>query len=105
MNDKQLMSEIHETNLGYLLLAQHMIKADKATAVFRLGVSEDVAEILEQLSPGQIMKMAASSMLMFRFRFDDQMILKLLTDYSSKKPLASSHAAILMAGQPVAGIA
>ena len=105
MNKEQLLNEIRETNLAYLLLAQQMIRLDKATGMFRLGVSDDVALILEQLSPGQILKMAASNMLLCRFRFDDRMILGLLTDYSKSKPMVQSHAAVLMAGQPAAGLA
>lgn len=105
MNKEQMLDEIRETNLAYLLLAQQMIKLDKATGMFRLGVSDDVALILEKLSPGQILKMAASNMLLCRFRFDDSMILGLLTDYSKSKPMVHSHAAVLMAGQPALGLA
>ena len=105
MDNDQLMGEIRETNLGYLLLAQQMIKTDKAAGIFRLGIRQEVAEILAQLSAAQIMKMAASNMLLCRFRFDDRMILGLLTDHSKNKPMASSHAAVLMAGQPAAGLA
>ena len=105
MSTEQLMGEIRETNLGYLLLAQQMIRADRPTGMFRLGISEDVADILEQLSPAQIMKMAASNMLLCRFRFDDRMILGLLTDHNKSKPMMQSHAAVLMAGQPAAGLA
>lgn len=104
MSREQLMNEIQETNLGYLLLAQQMIRLDKATAMFRLGVSDDVATILDQLSPGQILKMAASNMLLCRFRFDDRMICGLLTDHGKGKPMGHTHAAVLMAGQPAAGL-
>ncbi len=104
MNNEQLLGEIRETNLAYLLLAQQMIRLDKATGMFRLGVSDDVAQILDQLTPAQIMKMAASNMLLCRFRFDDRMILGLLTDHNTRKPMVQSHAAVLMAGQPAAGL-
>ncbi|MEQ1772799.1 MAG: flagellar transcriptional regulator FlhD [Burkholderiales bacterium] len=105
MSREQLINEIQEANLSYLLLAQQMIRLDRAAAIFRLGVSDEVARILDQLSPGQILKMAASNMLLCRFRFDDGMILGLLTDHGKEKPLMQSHAAVLMAGQPAAGLA
>jgi flagellar transcriptional activator FlhD len=105
MSREQLMNEIRETNLAYLLLAQQMIRLDKASAIFRLGISDDVARILDQLSPGQILKMAASNMLLCRIRVDDQLILGLLTDHGSEKPMVQSHAAVLMAGQAAAGLA
>ena len=105
MSNQQLINDVRETNLAYLLLAQQMIRLDKATALFRLGIGDDVAQILETLSPGQILKMAASNMLLCRFRFDDRMICGLLTDHGKGKPMAHSHAAVLMAGQPAVGLA
>jgi flagellar transcriptional activator FlhD len=104
MGNEQLLSEIRETNLAYLLLAQQMIRLDKATGIFRLGISQDVADILAQLSPGQILKMAASNMLLCRFRVDDRLLMGLLTDHGAK-PMGQSHAAVLMAGQSAAGLA
>jgi flagellar transcriptional activator FlhD len=105
MNNEQLLDEIRDTNLAYLLLAQQMVRLDKATGMFRLGVNPATAEVLEQLSPGQIVKMAASNMLLCRFRFDDRKILGLLSDNGGSKPMGSSHAAVLMAGQPAVGLA
>jgi flagellar transcriptional activator FlhD len=37
---------ISDFNLSYLLLAQRMILAHDAEAMFRLGVSQEVAEII-----------------------------------------------------------
>lgn len=105
MSNEQLLSEIRDTNLAYLLLAQQMIRTDMATAMFRLGISQEVAEIVERLSPAQIMKMAASNMMLCRFRCDDRAILGLLSDHNANKPMQASHAAVLMAGQPAAGLA
>ncbi len=104
MNKEQMMNEIQEANLSYLLLDQQMIRFDRATALFRLGITEDVAGILDQLSPGQILKIAASNMLLCRFRFDDRAICGLLADHGKGKPMAQTHLALLMAGQPAAGL-
>src|SRR5262245_58322371 len=105
MNTEQLLAEIRETNLAYLLLAQRMVKADKASAMFRLGISDEVADVLDQLSPGQILKMAASNLLLCRFRCDDRLILGLLSDHGTSKPLSQTHATVLMAGQPATAMA
>ena len=104
MTNDQLLGEIREANLNYLLLAQQMINTDKPAGMFRLGVSQEVADILAQLTPAQIIKMAASNMLLCRFRFDDSMILGLLVDHGKSKPMAQSHAAVLMTGLPAAGL-
>jgi flagellar transcriptional activator FlhD len=87
--------------MTYLILAQRMIRDDRDEALFRLGVSE-VAEILADLTPGQMLKIAAMNTLMCRFRFDDQMIWNLLTSHSRDRAansVAGVHAAILMTTQ------
>lgn len=105
MKIDEMLSEMREVNLSYLMLAQNMIRADKATAVFRLGISHEVASIIEALTPAQILKLAGSGMLMSRFRFEDGAILELLTSHTRERTVAQSHAAILMACQPAAALA
>lgn len=105
MKSEQLLSEIREANLSYLMLAQNLVREDRDTAIYRLGVTEAVANILEKLSAAQLVRMAASSMLLFRFRFDDSLIVDMLSDYGNGKLMAGSHAAVLMAAQPAAGLA
>ncbi len=99
MTENEIMSEIRDANLNYLMLAQQMIRADKATAIFRLGISKDIADLLEGLSNLQILKLASNNMMLARFRFEDGAILGMLTDYTKDRALASSHAAILLSGQ------
>jgi flagellar transcriptional activator FlhD len=94
---EQLLEEIREANMSYLILAQHLIRKDKAEALYRLGVSEEVADIIERLSTAQILKIAASNMLMCRFRFDDEVVWNLLTSHGRDRGVAGAHAAILMA--------
>ncbi|HET9112847.1 MAG TPA: flagellar transcriptional regulator FlhD [Burkholderiales bacterium] len=101
MTTNDILAEIRDTNLNYLMLAQQMIRADKAAAIFRLGVDAQIAELLEGLSNSQLLKLANSNMMLARFRFDDGAILGMLTSYSKDRLLAQSHAAILMAGQAV----
>ena len=102
--NEQLLQEVREVNLSYLVLAQHMIRADKAQALYRLGVSEEVAAILDQLSPSQLMKIASSNQLLMRFRFDDDVVWNLLTSHSRAQlapgaAVAGLHANIVMASQ------
>jgi flagellar transcriptional activator FlhD len=104
MRTDQLMDQIREANLSYLMLAQAMVRDDKDAAIYRLGVSADVAGILERLTPAQLVRMAASNMLLFRFRFDDRLIVDMLSDYGSGKLMAGSHATVLMAARPAAGL-
>jgi flagellar transcriptional activator FlhD len=101
MNTNDMIAEIRDANLGYLMLAQQMIRADKATAIFRLGISSDIADMIEGMNNAQILKLAGTNMMLARFRFEDGTILGMLTNYNKDRGLAHSHAAILMAGQSV----
>jgi flagellar transcriptional activator FlhD len=97
-----MLAEIREANLSYLMLAQSLIRTDREQALFRLGISEDTAILLNTLSPAQMMKMAASNTLLCRFRMDDDLVWNLLTSHG--KPAANDsvsrlHASILMAGR------
>lgn len=101
MTPNDMMAEIRDANLSYLMLAQQMIRADKATAIFRLGIAKEIADLIEGLNNSQILKLAGSNMMLARFRFEDSSILCMLTNYNKERALAHSHAAILMAGQAV----
>jgi flagellar transcriptional activator FlhD len=87
------------------MLAQQMIRADKATAIFRLGVSKDIADLLEGLSNLQLLKLSSSNMMLARFRFDDSAILGMLTNYTKNSTQAQLHKAVLMSGQRAESIA
>jgi len=107
--DEQLLSEIREVNLAYLMLAQHMIRADRAQALYRLGVNHEVAEVIVKLSPAQLMKIASGNQLIARFRFDDDVVWDLLTSHGNvaSTPLGAAvsglHANIVMAGKMAPG--
>ena len=47
MNSEQILAEIREANLSYLMLAQNLIRADRDQALYRLGISEDSADLVE----------------------------------------------------------
>jgi flagellar transcriptional activator FlhD len=99
MNEFEMMSEIKDANLNYLMLAQQLIRSDKATAIFRLGISKDIADLLEGLSNLQLLKLSSTNMMLARFRFDDSAILGMLTNYTKDRSQAHLHTAVLMAGQ------
>lgn len=103
MTDEQLNAEIREANLTYLMLAQNLIRRDKAEAQFRLGISEESADLMATLSPAQLSKIASSSMLLCRFRMDDEVVWSLLTNHAARKVdndnTTRLHASILMAGR------
>lgn len=103
MNTEQILAEIREANLTYLMLAQTLIRHDKAEAIFRLGINEDAADILASLSAAQVMKIASRNTLLCSFRVDDSLVWGLLTNHNTSKvgndATNTLHANILMAGR------
>ena len=101
MNADQILAEIREANLSYLMLAQSLIRTDREQALYRLGISEDSAALLVLLTPAQMMKIAASNTLLCRFRMDDDLVWSLLTNHgkSANDGTNRLHASILMAGR------
>lgn len=104
MKPTDTYNDIKEVNLAYLMLAQNMIRSDREAAMFRLGVSEEIADILEALTPGQILKMASSDMLLCSFRFDDSLLIDLLANHERERGAGHVHAAILAARRPVESV-
>jgi flagellar transcriptional activator FlhD len=102
MNTEQILSEIREANLSYLMLAQSLIRADRDQALFRLGISEEAADMIATLSPAQTMKIAAGNQLLCRFRMDDELVWGLLTNHgksAANDGVSRLHASILLAGR------
>ncbi|PZP35025.1 MAG: flagellar transcriptional regulator FlhD [Roseateles depolymerans] len=102
MNADQMLAEIREANLSYLMLAQTLIRTDREQALYRLGVSDETATLIATLSPAQIMKIASGNTLLCAFRMSDDLVWGLLTSHA--KPGTSDsvnrlHASILMAGK------
>ena len=102
MNTEQILAEIREANLSYLMLAQSLVRSDKEQALFRLGVSEETATLIGTLTSAQMMKMASGNTLLCRFRMDDDMVWNLLTSHgkgAANDGMSRLHASILMAGR------
>lgn len=103
MNTDQILAEIREANLSYLMLAQSLIRSDREQALFRLGISDETAGMIGALTPAQMMKIASGSTLLCRFRMDDDLVWNLLTNHgkgaANDGAASRLHAAILMAGR------
>ena len=102
MTSEQILAEIREANLSYLMLAQSLVRHDKEQALFRLGLSEDNANLIASLSAAQMMKIASGNTLLCRFRMDDDMVWNLITSHgkgAANDGMSRLHASILMAGR------
>ena len=102
MHADQILQEIREVNLSYLMLAQSLIRSDREQALFRLGLSEQAADRLSSLSPAQVVKVASSNTLLCRMRMEDDLVWSLLTNHgkgTANDSVSRLHASILMAGR------
>jgi flagellar transcriptional activator FlhD len=102
MNTEQILAEIREANLSYLMLAQSLIRSDREQALYRLGITEDTANTIGALTPAQTMKVSQSSTLLCRFRMDDELVWNLITSHgksAANESVGRLHAAILLAGR------
>lgn len=99
--DPAFLDDIRQTNLSYLMLAQRLIRADRSQALFRLGLSEESADMIAMLTPAQVMRVASSRQLLCSMRVDDNLVWTLLTNHgkSSSDNVTRLHANILMAGR------
>lgn len=93
MNAKQLHEEIRETNLSYMGLVQKMIRADKSGVASRLGVSEEMADLVLGLSPAQLVKMSATNLLLCCFHFDESLLLNMVVDHKKGRAVLPALAA------------
>jgi len=102
MNTEQILAEIREANLSYLMLAQSLIRTDREQALFRLGVSEETAALIGTLTSSQMMKIATTNTLLCRFRMDDDVVWNLITNHgkgAANDGMSRLHASILLAGR------
>nr|WP_301334479.1 flagellar transcriptional regulator FlhD [Variovorax dokdonensis] len=98
--DTQITREIGDINLAYMLLAQKLVKQDRAEAMFRLGISRELADLLANMSLSQIMKLAASTFLLCSFRLHDHPVFSAMGD-EKESLMQQAHMSILMAARRI----
>jgi flagellar transcriptional activator FlhD len=93
------LSEIRDVNLSYLMIAQQMTRHDRAEAIFRVGISGEIADLIANLSNAQVLKIAGCNVMLSRFRFNDAAILSTLLRDKAGTGATPVHASIIMASQ------
>lgn len=96
MHTSELLKHIYDINLSYLLLAQRLIVQDKASAMFRLGINEEMATTLAALTLPQMVKLAETNQLVCHFRFDSHQTITQLTQDSRVDDLQQIHTGIML---------
>lgn len=96
MGTSELLKHIYDINLSYLLLAQYLINDERASAMFRLGIDNSMADALSQLTLPQMVKLAETNQLVCHFRFNDHNTIEHLTKESRVDDLQQIHTGILL---------
>ncbi|ANN80852.1 flagellar transcriptional regulator FlhD [Bordetella flabilis] len=101
------LSAIREVNLSYLLVAKHLLRDNRASAMFRLGLDEETAQILLALTPAQTVQIASAGSLLCGFRLNEANLRALGLDESRPAARVAGHylhhVTILLAKQALAG--
>ena len=94
----RLNAEIESLNLNALILAQNLLRSRREEALFRFGIDEKTAALIDSFSVKQMQTIAKAPYFLFPFRFDH----KVIWDILSANPLEGrslAHAMIAAGGR------
>jgi flagellar transcriptional activator FlhD len=89
----ETLASVREVNLMYLQLAQRLLVSEPETARRLLGLTEDVAQAIGQLTVAQIGRLASSTHILCFFRMTSYDLLAGLAGKVSNAELAARAAA------------
>ena len=87
-------------NISIILLAQRMLHGDRSSAMFRLKIDDEMAELLLSLNARQLAKLARTNQLLCHFGHDSAERLRQVTHNQREQGLSHFHASLLMACRP-----
>mgnify|MGYP002335871305 CR=1 FL=1 len=101
--NSEIFREIGDINLAYMLLAQKLVKQDRAAAMFRLGIGDELADLLANMTLSQIVRLASSNLLLCSFRLEDNPMFAVMGQQNDGA-LQQAHMSILMAARQQANV-
>lgn len=99
MKVTEMSKEISDLNLTYMLLAQKLLRQDRAAAMFRLGISRELADMLVGMSLAQIVRLATTNFVLCSFRLDDLASMGAVVQEAKDPLLQQAHVSIVLAGR------
>lgn len=97
MSQINFIDEIQDLNLAYLLLAQRLLGEDRETAMFRLKIDGELAELLVGLNARQLAKLARTNQLLCRLCPVSAEQVQQVVDNPRDQGLAGLHTSLLLA--------
>lgn len=97
MIDKDMLEEIQELNLTYMLLAKQLLNEDREAGMFRLGINEEVADYILSLPARKLARIARTSQFLCTPRIDN--VKEFEATIASHRPhhATPAHHALLLA--------
>lgn len=95
MFSPEVENEITDLNIAYLLLAQRLLREDRAAGMLQLGIGREQAEFIARLAVPEILTMSSARGLLCGFRMGGPVRTVLQTGHD--EPLQRAHLFIVLA--------
>ncbi|HET8816374.1 MAG TPA: flagellar transcriptional regulator FlhD [Pseudidiomarina sp.] len=97
MSQSRTLEELQDLNLSYLLLVQKLILEDRETAIFRLKIEADLADLLANLTLREMTLLARQQQSVLRPQLASAQQLRAVFENKRDTGLQETHLAMLMA--------
>lgn len=101
MTNTELLDEVRDMNLSYLMLAQRLLKEDRAIAQFRLKLDDGTADTVMSLTTRQLGHLARTNQFLFHFKFTSGTQLEHVLETKLDESMVQTHTSLLMAAASV----
>ena len=98
--NENLLRDIRDANINYLVLVQRMLNDDYSTGLFRSGLSHEVGQRLRNMSMSQIQALANMNSMICSFRLNDAALLNALSKDDMGGVLQQTRTTIALAQMP-----
>ncbi|NKE66142.1 flagellar transcriptional regulator FlhD [Ramlibacter sp. RBP-2] len=95
MFSPEVENEITDLNIAYLLLAQKLLREDRAAAMLQLGIDRGQAQFIGRLAVPEILTLSSARGLLCGFRMGELVRTVLQTGHD--EPLQRAHLFIVLA--------
>lgn len=99
MSAEQLLDDVRDLNLSYLILMQRLINTDRELAMFRLKIDDEMADLLSEIPVADLTRLARCNQLLCHFSLDSAEQLFALINAPRDDDMRRLHAGILLSSQ------
>ncbi|SFR55819.1 flagellar transcriptional activator FlhD [Pseudidiomarina maritima] len=97
MSHSKTISELQELNLSYLMLVQKLIVEDRDTAIFRLKIDDELADLIADMSAKELTMLARQPQSLLQPNLGPVSQLKAILTNKRDTGMQATHLAMHMA--------